>query len=178
MYCWIVPATYCSRNLQIAYVRGGTSFSPLNKCESICHVTFLWWISFRKSSLIWFESKPRLWLCVGFMHNEVMKWKHFPCYWAFVRGIHRSPVISPHKGQWRSHFLTRPAVDIDVNKVDIERFRYHCSCVRFTIGESLYVLHNQLWRHHQRCTIYSDVITRTQVRHDIVFNASVVLFCF
>ena len=24
-------------------------------------------------------------------------WKHFPRYWPFVRGIHRSPV---HKGQW------------------------------------------------------------------------------
>ena len=28
------------------------------------------------------------------------KWKHFPRYWLFVRGIHRSPVNSPHKGQW------------------------------------------------------------------------------
>ena len=28
------------------------------------------------------------------------KWKHFPNYWAFVRGIHRPPVDSPHKGQW------------------------------------------------------------------------------
>ena len=26
--------------------------------------------------------------------------KHFPRYWPFVRGIHRSPVNSPHKGQW------------------------------------------------------------------------------
>ena len=30
-----------------------------------------------------------------------MKWKHFPRYWLFVRGIHRWPVNSPHKGQWR-----------------------------------------------------------------------------
>ena len=29
------------------------------------------------------------------------KWKHFPCYWPFVRGIHRWPVNSSHKGQWR-----------------------------------------------------------------------------
>ena len=27
--------------------------------------------------------------------------KHFPRYWPFVWGIHRSPVNSPHKGQWR-----------------------------------------------------------------------------
>ena len=33
-------------------------------------------------------------------HDDVIKWKHFPRYWLFVRGIHRSPVNSPHKGQW------------------------------------------------------------------------------
>ena len=34
-------------------------------------------------------------------HDDVIKWKHFPLYWPFVRGIHRPPVNSPHKGQWR-----------------------------------------------------------------------------
>ena len=34
-------------------------------------------------------------------HDDVNKWKHFPRYWPFVRGIHRWPVNSPHKGQWR-----------------------------------------------------------------------------
>ena len=34
-------------------------------------------------------------------HDDVIKWKHFPRNWPFVRGIHRSPVTSPHKGQWR-----------------------------------------------------------------------------
>ena len=33
-------------------------------------------------------------------HDDVIKWKHFPRYWPFVRGIHRSPVNIPHKGQW------------------------------------------------------------------------------
>ena len=33
-------------------------------------------------------------------HDDVIKWKHFPRNWPFVRGIHRSPVNSPHKGQW------------------------------------------------------------------------------
>ena len=32
-------------------------------------------------------------------------WKHFPHYWPFVRGIHRSPVNSPHKGQWRGALM-------------------------------------------------------------------------
>ena len=34
-------------------------------------------------------------------HDDVIKWKHIPRYWPFVRGIHRSPVNSPHKDQWR-----------------------------------------------------------------------------
>ena len=33
-------------------------------------------------------------------HDDVIKWKHFPSYWPFVRGIHRSPGNSVHKGQW------------------------------------------------------------------------------
>ena len=38
---------------------------------------------------------------VGSLNDDVIKWKHFPRYWPFVRGIHRWPVNSPHKGQWR-----------------------------------------------------------------------------
>ena len=34
-------------------------------------------------------------------HDDVIKWKHFPRYWSFVRGVHWSPVNSPHRGQWR-----------------------------------------------------------------------------
>ena len=38
-------------------------------------------------------------------HDDVIKWKHFLRYWPFVRGIHRSPVNFPHKGQWRGALL-------------------------------------------------------------------------
>ena len=34
-----------------------------------------------------------------------MKWTNFPRYWPFVRGIHRSPVNSPHKCQWRGALM-------------------------------------------------------------------------
>ena len=34
-------------------------------------------------------------------YDDVIKWKHFPRNWPLVRGIHRSPVNSPHEGQWR-----------------------------------------------------------------------------
>ena len=39
------------------------------------------------------------------MSNSYSKWKHFPRYWPFVRGIYRSPVNSPHKGQWRGTLM-------------------------------------------------------------------------
>ena len=38
-------------------------------------------------------------------HDDVIKWKLFPRYWPFVRGIHRSPVNSLHKGQWRGALM-------------------------------------------------------------------------
>ena len=38
-------------------------------------------------------------------HDDVIKWKHFPRYWPFVRRIHRSPVNSPYKGQWRGALM-------------------------------------------------------------------------
>ena len=38
---------------------------------------------------------------VSRFHDDDIKWKHFPRYWPFVWGIHRSPVNSPHKGHWR-----------------------------------------------------------------------------
>ena len=34
-------------------------------------------------------------------HDDVIKWKHFPRYWSFVRWIHRLQANSTHKGQWR-----------------------------------------------------------------------------
>ena len=38
-------------------------------------------------------------------HGDVIKWKHFPRYWPFVRGIHRSPVKALRKGQWRGALM-------------------------------------------------------------------------
>ena len=39
------------------------------------------------------------------IHDDVIKWKHFPRNWPFVRKIHRSPVNFPHKGQWRGALM-------------------------------------------------------------------------
>ena len=39
------------------------------------------------------------------MHDDVIKWKHFLRGWPYVRGIYRSPVNSPPKGQWRGALM-------------------------------------------------------------------------
>ena len=46
------------------------------------------------------KGDPDIFLCAGSYishgestfhpHDDVIKWKHFPRYWPFVRGIHRS----------------------------------------------------------------------------------------
>ena len=46
---------------------------------------------------LWIDTMPKK----NQYHDDVIKWKRFPRRWPFVRGIHRSPVNSPHKGQWR-----------------------------------------------------------------------------
>ena len=40
------------------------------------------------------------WRSTYWWNYDVIKWKPFPCYWSFVRVIHRSPVDSPHTVQW------------------------------------------------------------------------------
>ena len=47
-------------------------------------------------------SARKLWPCAL---DDVIKWKHFPRYWPFVWGIHRSLVNSPHKFQWRGALM-------------------------------------------------------------------------
>ena len=68
-------------------------------------------------------------------HDDVIKWKHFPSYWPFVRGIHRSPVNYPHKCQWRrSLMLSLICAWINgwVNNLeagDLRRHRAHCDVI-------------------------------------------------
>ena len=45
----------------------------------------------KRSRLVWYD--------------DVIKGKHFSRYWPFVRRIHRSPVNSPHKVQWRTALM-------------------------------------------------------------------------
>ena len=66
------------------------------------------------------------------LHDDVIKWKHFPRNGPFVRGIHRSPVNSPHKGQWRGALMFS-LICVWINgwvnnheSGDLRRYRAHC----------------------------------------------------
>ena len=63
-------------------------------------------------------------------HDDVIKWKHFLRYWPFVRGIHRSPVNSPHKGQWRralmfSYLRLNKRLNKQSRRCDLRRHQAH-----------------------------------------------------
>ena len=55
-----------------------------------------------------------LWDALCRHSDDFMKWKHFSRYWPFVSRIHRSPVNSPHKSQWRG--ALRVFFDLRPNK--------------------------------------------------------------
>ena len=65
-------------------------------------------------------------------HDDVINWKHFPRYWPFVMGIHRSPVDSPHKGQWHGSlmfsliFVWTNGSENNRDGGDFRRHRAHC----------------------------------------------------
>ena len=82
-------------------------------------------------------------------HDDVIKWKHFPRNWSFVPGIHRSPVNSPHKGQWR-RALMFSLICVWINDWvnnreagDLRRYRAHSDVI---------VMYSNVWvREGYRC---------------------------
>ena len=50
--------------------------------------------------MLWYMYMIFLCAVKACMFHDVVKWKHFPRYWPFVRGIHQSLVNTPHKVQW------------------------------------------------------------------------------
>ena len=76
---------------------------------------------------------PVRWFII--FHDDVIKWKLFPRDWPFVRGIHRSPVNSLHKGQWRralmfSLFCARINGWVNNREAgDLRRHQAHCDVI-------------------------------------------------
>ena len=79
-------------------------------------------------------------------HHDVIKWKHFPRHWPFVRGIHRSrPVNSPHKDQWRGALmfsLICTRINAWVNTREAGDLRRHLAHYDVTLTRSLQLIWN------------------------------------
>ena len=76
-----------------------------------------------------------------------MKLKHLPRYWPSVRGIHRSPVNSPHKGQWRGALmfsLICASIDGCVNNREAGDLRRHRAHYDVTVMVDLFVVSRTL----------------------------------
>ena len=107
IYAWFFSNAEIIKNVQnIKWI-----VSLYNRLEqfSQCQISFLGYIiEFHESfghiylELLRFGSFIS---CFVVWLDGVIKWKHFPRYWPFVRGIHWSLVNSPHKGQLRGALM-------------------------------------------------------------------------
>ena len=93
---------------------------------------------------------------------------HFPRYWHFERGIHRSPVNSPHKGQWRGASMFS-LICAWINgwvyngeAVDFRRHRVHCNAL-MSMGCHLGV-HWYVYVQHVTATLSYRVIIRRVIK--------------
>ena len=104
--CWnFLRAIRCKSSYMFLKSPPGDTF----KCTSLSIIVFSFTqISFKYNNRISDDYMLIMSICDIFMwdyHDDVIKWKHFPRYWPFVWGIHRSTVNSLHKGQWRGALM-------------------------------------------------------------------------
>ena len=74
-----------------------------------------------------------------YWYDDVIKWKHFPPYWPFVRGIHRWPVNSPYKGHWHGALIVSliyPSTNGWVNNPDTGDLKRHSAHYDVTVVET------------------------------------------
>ena len=86
----------------------GSSWSGLIKAEPGRSLCFEDWVYVDISTGTQSMAAMIGWHCTGQLHLKTW-WRHqmetFPRYRPFVRGIHQSPVNSPHKGKWRGTLM-------------------------------------------------------------------------
>ena len=89
--------------------------------------------------------------------------KHFPRYWPFVWGIHRSPVNSPHKGQWREAWmfsLICAWINGWVNNGeagDLRRYRAHYVVIAMKYYKAVCIFHRIFFIDHTVVIICDDI---------------------
>ena len=123
--------------------------SQMPKCVSMILGCVCCTCEILSSNIKWQKCKGQKTLTV---HDDVIKWKHFPRYWPYVRGIHRSPVNSPHKGQWCGALifpLICTWINGWVNNGEAGDLRRHCThydvIVKVTTIITTWCTHSENW---------------------------------
>ena len=101
--------------------------------------TVYWYNTLTKHSLF-----PAYQLYVGdIYHDDVIRRKTKSHYWPFIRGFHRWPVNSPHKGQWHGALMF-PLIYAWTNSWannwdtgDLRRHRAHCDVTVMPRGRGM-----------------------------------------
>ena len=98
-WLWVAASTHCDA------VRAEVIIDLVQHCgrEWLSAKQAITWTNIDLLSIGPHKLTSVIWITV--QHDDVIKWKHFPCYWPFVRGIHRSPVNFRHKGQWHGALM-------------------------------------------------------------------------
>ena len=110
----ISPSTIASIMYKLIYMLYFASAAQFAKHMEISFSLYLirkWSLGKSMRGVHWVGFLPmltsyRAWVIL----TEYMPWwrhqmENFPRYWPFVRGIHRPPVNSPRKGQWRRSLM-------------------------------------------------------------------------
>ena len=108
------------------------------------------------------------WCNYSCLHDDVIQWKHFPRYWPFVRGIHRSH----NKGQWRGALVFSVIsawINSWINNREAGDLRRHCAHYDVSVSTlvcagSEFVLHIPL----QHDTSYRIAMIDEQRRSDFL----------
>ena len=105
-------------------------------------------------------------------HDDVIKWKHFPRYWPFVRGIHWSPVNSPDKGQWRGALmLSLICASINVWANNREAIHWRCHRAHYYVTVMYYVILTKFWHWLHRKYVWCSRCTKVMAMFPILWNA-------
>ena len=112
-------------------------------------------------------------------HDDVIEWTHFPRYWPFMRGIHRSPVNSPHKDQRRRAFmfsLICAWTNGLITNRDADNLRRHLAHYDITVTDlqTCIGLHSDQWSidNWDCMTFAANLISNAITKHLMDFSVS------
>ena len=119
-------------------------------CVKIAHYIDSWaqvCINFSALAMESLQSCIKPWTYVV-ERDDVIKWEHFLRYWPFVLRIHRSPVNSPHRGQWRGALmfsLICARINGWVNDGEAGDLRRHRAHYDVIVMKNIIPLIRQMW---------------------------------